>query len=85
MALLIKDPETDRIVRELAARTGESLTEAVKVAARQRLDSLAPRRKGRVDRVALAEAQAYFNALPRINEHLSDDEILGYNDEGHFD
>lgn len=85
MALLIKDPETDRIVRELAARTGESLTEAVKVAARQRLDRLPPRRRGRVDRVALAEAQAYFNALPRMNEHLSDDEILGYNDEGHFD
>ncbi len=39
MALLIKDPETDRIVRELAERTGESLTEAVKVAAKQRLEA----------------------------------------------
>ncbi len=85
MALLIKDPETDRIVRELAERTGESLTEAVKVAAQQRLHSLPPRRKGRIDRAVLAEAQAYFNALPRMNEHVSDDEILGYNDEGHFD
>ena len=85
MALLIKDPETDRLVRELAARTGESLTEAVKVAARQRLHNLPPRRKGRIDRAALAEAQAYFSALARANEHLSDNEILGYNDEGHFD
>lgn len=84
MALLIKDPETDRIVRELAARTGESLTEAVKVAARQRLEGL-PSRKGRIDRAVIAEAQAYFNALPRTNEHLTDEQILGYNDEGHFD
>jgi antitoxin VapB len=84
MTLLIKDAETDKIVRELAARTGESLTEAVKIAAKQRLDRLPPK-KERIDRAALAEAQAYFDSLPRINEHLTDDEILGYNDEGHWD
>lgn len=32
MALNIKDPETDRLARELAARTGKSITEAVKTA-----------------------------------------------------
>jgi antitoxin VapB len=84
VAILIKDPETDRVVRELAARTGETLTEAVKKAARQRLDGLGCKR-GRIDREKLAEAQAYFDALPRINEHLTDDEVIGYNDEGHFD
>ena len=84
MALLIKDPETDQIVRELAARTGESLTEAVRIAAKQRLERLPPKR-GRIDWEKLAEAQAYFDSLPRINEHLTEDEILGYNDEGHFD
>ncbi len=84
MAVLIKDPEADRIIRELASRTGETITEAVKKAAQQRLAQLAPRR-GRIDRAKLREAQAYFDALPRLNEQLTGDEILGYNDEGHFD
>lgn len=84
MAVLIKDQEADRLIRELAARTGETITEAVKRAAEQRLAGLPPK-KGRIDRKKLAEAQAYFDSLPRQNEHLTDEEIVGYNDEGHFD
>lgn len=34
MALSIWDPEADRLARELAARIGETLTEAVEVAPR---------------------------------------------------
>lgn len=37
MALNIKDPEADRLARELAARTGETLTQAVVVSLRDRL------------------------------------------------
>lgn len=37
MAFSIKDPDTDRIVRDLAKRTGLGLTEAVKVAAENEL------------------------------------------------
>lgn len=37
MALSIKDPETDELARRLADRTGESLTDAVKQALRERL------------------------------------------------
>ena len=37
MALSIKDPEADRLARELATRTGETLTQAVVVALRERL------------------------------------------------
>ncbi len=33
----IKDPEADRLARELAARTGETLTETVVKALRERL------------------------------------------------
>ena len=32
MSILIKDAETDRLVRELAERTGESITESVRMA-----------------------------------------------------
>ncbi|NJD29278.1 MAG: PSK operon transcription factor [Chloroflexi bacterium] len=38
MALNIKNEETHRLVRELAASTGESLTEAVTIAVRERLE-----------------------------------------------
>lgn len=38
MSLNIKDPETHRLVRELAERTGESMTAAVREAVRERLD-----------------------------------------------
>lgn len=37
MAFSIKDPETDRIVRDLARRTGLGLTDAVRVAAENEL------------------------------------------------
>jgi antitoxin VapB len=29
-----------------------------------------------------AEALAYFDSLPRINEHLTDDELIGYDESG---
>jgi len=37
MAFHIRDRETDRIVRDLAAKTGASLTEAVRVAVAEKL------------------------------------------------
>jgi antitoxin VapB len=84
MAVLIRDPETDRLIRELAQRTGESITEAVHRAAAERLERLQPRPR-RVDRERLRRVIDEINALPRVNERLTDDEIIGYNDEGHFD
>jgi antitoxin VapB len=38
MGLNIKNAETERLIRELADQTGESLTDAVTVAVRERLD-----------------------------------------------
>jgi antitoxin VapB len=40
VSLNLKNPETHRLVRELAAITGESLTEAVTEAVRDRLERL---------------------------------------------
>lgn len=37
MAFHIRDPETDRIVRDLAARTGATLTDAVREAVAEKL------------------------------------------------
>jgi antitoxin VapB len=86
MAVIIKDQEADKLIRELAERTGESITESVKVAVWERLqrvplneDQIAARKR------RLAELLAYFDSLPTTNEHLTDDEIIGYNEQGHFD
>ena len=80
MAVLIRAQRVEQKIRELAERTGETLTEAVD----NRLAATPPKRKGRVDREGLAKLLAEIDALPRTNEHLTDDEILGFNDEGHF-
>ena len=83
MGVFIRKPEAEAKIRELAERTGETLTEAIERAVDERLARLPPpARKGRVDRKKLAEVLAYFDSLPKTNEHLSDDEILGYDENG---
>lgn len=81
MALSIKDPEADRLARELAARTGETLTETVVVALRERL----ARQTGRPGAVPLRDELATIRrrcaALPVI-DNRSAEEILGYDDRG---
>lgn len=44
MAFHIRDPETDALVRKLAAREGLGLTEAVKTAVREKLEAEKPLR-----------------------------------------
>lgn len=39
MGILIKNPEAERAVRELAELTGESLTTAIEVAVKERLEA----------------------------------------------
>jgi len=55
VALSLKDPEVDRLAREVAARTGETLTAAVAVALRERLARLKGRRRRRPLRDELGE------------------------------
>lgn len=81
MSLNIKDPQTDRLVRELAESTGETITHAVGVAVKERLDRVhagRPRQQlaEELDRIALRCA-----ALPVLDSR-SDDEILGYDMQG---
>ena len=81
MALSIKHPEADRLARELAAHTGESLTGAVITALRERLT----REKGRGRKPRLSEELRVIGercaSLPVLDER-SAEEILGYDDTG---
>lgn len=81
MTVLIKDADTDRIIRELAARTGETITQAVKVAAAERLARLPAPRKGRIDRDALERTLARIRSYP-VTDDRSPDEIIGYDENG---
>lgn len=66
MALNIKDPETDRLVRDLADLTGLTITDVIRVAVREKMVREARRReRGSMDRIR-AIVRAY-NALPVID------------------
>ena len=81
MALNIKDDGADRLVRELAAATGESITVAVAVAARERLERLrgaVPVERRRAALAGIAERSA---ARP-VRDARPSDEILGYGADG---
>lgn len=80
MALSIKSDEADRLARQLAAETGESLTEAVVVALKERLEREQARKGTRIS-ARLRRLQAAVAALPVLDPR-SADEILGYDRTG---
>lgn len=80
MALSIKSEEADRLARQLAAETGETLTEAVETALRERLQREHAGRAGSM-RARLARLAADVAALP-VADPRTPDEIIGYDDAG---
>lgn len=80
MVLSIKSDEADRLARQLAATTGESLTEAVVVALRDRLRHEQVRREARI-RTRLARLQADVAVFPVLDQRPAD-EIVGYDAAG---
>ena len=72
MALNIKDPETDRLARELATLTGESITRAVKTALADRV-AQERRRHGRATAQEVQALVAKLNALPVLDPTPPDD------------
>ncbi|MBI1778125.1 MAG: type II toxin-antitoxin system VapB family antitoxin [Proteobacteria bacterium] len=81
MALSIKDAETDRLARELSRRTGESLTDAVATAIRERLQRLNARSRGRSLADELDEIAKRCGRLTR-RDRRSSDEIIDYDEHG---
>ena len=83
MPLNIKDKQTHDLARRLASATGETLTQAVRVAVEERLKRV--RARGRAKRTRLAdrldEIALHCASLPVI-DHRTEDEILGYDERG---
>ncbi len=81
VALNIKDDRADQLARELAAETGESITTAVTVAVRERLQRLrgaVPRERRREELSQIAKR----SAERRVRDRRSAEEILGYDSDG---
>ena len=80
MALSIKNPEADHLARELAALTGESMTEAILVALRERVERERVRR-GPSTSEKLRVLAEEIAALPVLDPRTPD-EIIGYDERG---
>jgi antitoxin VapB len=80
MAISIKDPETDRLARALAAATGESLTTAIRRALEERLEREAQRSRRGIA-VEIRRIQERLARLPVLDPRPVE-EILGYDDHG---
>lgn len=81
MPLNIKDPSTDRLVRELAAVTGESITDAVATAVRERLERLVAQRLAGDLGADIDAIVGRCAALPEVDRRDADD-IIGYDQHG---
>jgi antitoxin VapB len=81
VAISIKDEATDRLARELAAATGESLTEAIRRALEERL----ARERRRSHAYPLVErvrrVQERLRQYPVVDARPAD-ELLGYDEHG---
>ncbi len=90
MALNIKDPETERLAREVAELTGESKTAAVRTALKERKERLAfgrqtPERREQTLREWL-EREVWPSIPPDVRgkplTKEEEEEILGYGEHG---
>ncbi len=80
MALSIKNDDADRLARELAATTGETLTDAVLVALQERLERERARGEaGIIHRIRRLAAE--IDDIPVLDPRPAD-EIVGYDEHG---
>jgi antitoxin VapB len=81
VALSIKDSETERLARQVARETRESLTQAIRQSLRERLERLRRKSRSRLKREKLNDILRRIDALPDLDRRPAD-EILGYDDRG---
>lgn len=81
MALNIRNPEAEELATELAKQTGETKTEAVIKALRDRLNRVRNER-GKRRLVDILEEIAEHSAKLPVLDPRSPDEIIGYDENG---
>lgn len=81
MALSIRNDLTERLARQLARVTGESMTEAIQKALEERLDRLNHQGRSQILANQLEEILRRVDQLPVLDSRTVD-EILGYDEHG---
>lgn len=82
MALSIKNSDVDQMARELSEMTGESLTEAIYHALKERLERKTGRSRNRSLQEDIKRIQNRVAKLQYLDQR-SDEEIIGYNQDGY--
>lgn len=81
MAIHIKDIETERLARELAAKSGESITQSTKRAIAERLARLRNSRSREAQRTEISRIVQRIATLPDVDVR-SAEEIIGFDESG---
>ena len=85
MVLTINDPEVERLAKELANVRSSPVTESLALALREQL--LRDRANFRMKPLSeiLNGIRARMAAAPRYHADKTNEELIGYNEFGHFD
>jgi antitoxin VapB len=81
MPLFIKNKTAERLARQVAGETGESLTQAIQKSLEERWERLKRRRKGHILTGQIEDLLRRVDALPNLDTR-PEDEILGYGEDG---
>ena len=81
MAISIKSIETEHLAREIAAKTGESLTGAIQKALEERLERLKNSRRIQPLAMQLDDILQRVDEMPDLDSRTPD-EIIGYDENG---
>lgn len=81
MPLSIKNESTERLARQVADETGESITEAIQKSLEERWERLKVRRRSRVLSRQIEDILQRVDAMPTVDDRPPD-EILGYDEHG---
>jgi antitoxin VapB len=82
MPLSIKAPEADQLARKLAATTGETITEAVIVSMRERLAREERKRDSQQQLIQDLMVIAHHCASLPVLDDRTEDEIMGWDENG---
>ena len=83
MGISIKNDKAEKLARQVASETGESLTEAIIHSLEERLERLKGRRSAPDLAETLLQIGRRCSALPDLDTRDAD-EILGYDENGAF-
>lgn len=81
MALSIKNEATERLARQVADETGESITQAIQKSLEERWKRLKEGRRKRILVQQIEDILRRVDALPTLDSRRPD-EILGYDEHG---